>query len=343
MSVVDIHPEELLDKSAASALSPSEAQLLKAHLERCEVCRFELSLRADLEEDVASRRISVPPQLLSQMPPQAAEAPIAPRRLRRWSVAWVAAAAMFVVAAGAFASYAAPGVWPWVQRLEIRVSQSSLQAVDDGVVSAKPHVRTAPLAAKSAGPGVDAPSAVASLAPAPLALVPAASASCPLPAPAPAHVAHARRTSAARSASPANEPVAANVASSATSEEETPQAMFSNANRARRAGDVTRAAELYRTLQQRYPRSSEASLSRVTLATLLLGSDPSASLASFDAYLASGSQPLTAEALVGRARALRALGRGAEARRAWQDVQSRYPTSVYAAAARDALGGSSTP
>ena len=74
-----------------------------------------------------------------------------------------------------------------------------------------------------------------------------------------------------------------------------------------------------------------------------MNGDPVSALANFDAYLASGAQPLAAEALVGRARALRAMGRTAESMRAWQDVATRFPTSVYAAEAREMTKPANAP
>lgn len=47
MKIVDLHPEELLDKDARGALSEDERALLDAHLARCETCRFERMVRAD--------------------------------------------------------------------------------------------------------------------------------------------------------------------------------------------------------------------------------------------------------------------------------------------------------
>lgn len=47
MKIVDLHPEELLDKDARGALSEEERTLLDAHLARCGTCRFERMVRAD--------------------------------------------------------------------------------------------------------------------------------------------------------------------------------------------------------------------------------------------------------------------------------------------------------
>ena len=92
-----------------------------------------------------------------------------------------------------------------------------------------------------------------------------------------------------------------------------------------------RAVALYRALQSRYPSSSESELSRALLAQLLLErGNPEAALAGFDRYLADESPVLSAEALVGRARALEQLGKSTQAAAAWRQVQSRYPGSVHA-------------
>lgn len=315
MSVVDIHPEELLDKSAAGSLSANEEQLLKAHLARCEVCRFELALRSDLADDVAERELMAPPQLSSQMPlpPRAT-----PSRVRRWSLAWGAAAAVFVLAAGALGAYAVR--WPHAQR-------SALSAVGS-LAAPQPSARAPVAKSRARRANTEQTNVVA-----PSEAVPSLIESA-LPARSPAVSAPASR-SRDRIAPPAP-PALSDEAVSA-------QSLFAAANRARRAGDVTLAKQLYASLQRQFPRSSEASISRVTSGSLLLNGDPVSALANFDAYLASGAQPLAAEALVGRARALRAMGRTAESMRAWQDVATRFPTSVYAAEAREMTKPANAP
>ena len=54
MTVVDIHPEELLDKLVRGELSPAEWDHLEAHLETCAVCRLELDLRQDFQPEAAA-------------------------------------------------------------------------------------------------------------------------------------------------------------------------------------------------------------------------------------------------------------------------------------------------
>jgi outer membrane protein assembly factor BamD (BamD/ComL family) len=107
---------------------------------------------------------------------------------------------------------------------------------------------------------------------------------------------------------------------------------------------VRRASELYRQLQDRFGGSAEAELSRVTLALLQLDSgDARAALVGFERYLAGSSRGLEAEALVGRARALGRLGRRSREIAAWQDVQRRYPRSIYGRQATERLAALGEP
>jgi TolA-binding protein len=125
----------------------------------------------------------------------------------------------------------------------------------------------------------------------------------------------------------------------AAAPEETPRALFQRANEARRLGEGTRAASLYRKLIARFPGSPEAALSQVRLGGMLLEQgDGRTALAHFDRYLAE--QPggaLSPEALYGRGRALASLGRSAEESRAWTRLLADFPKSPYAGHARRRL------
>jgi TolA-binding protein len=117
------------------------------------------------------------------------------------------------------------------------------------------------------------------------------------------------------------------------------KALFAAANEARRAGQRSQARELYTDLQRLYPDSREARLSFVSLGRMLLDTGETAeSLQQFDRYLtAAPGDVLAAEAFYGRARALTALHRDSEAQRAWSDLLSRFPDSIYADVARRQL------
>lgn len=122
--------------------------------------------------------------------------------------------------------------------------------------------------------------------------------------------------------------------------------LFRQANVERRAGDVTSAIRLYRSLQSRYPNAAESHASRVSLGRLLLDrqSDPKGALAEFDAYLqVSGDETLAEEARVGRALAFQRLGDRNEERRAWLELLEHHPDSLQVARAKQRLEALETP
>jgi len=119
-----------------------------------------------------------------------------------------------------------------------------------------------------------------------------------------------------------------------------PDALLRAANQARRARAFAEADHLYTDLQARFPGSRAARTSRVPHARLLLDTldRPADALNSFSAYLdADPRGTLSEEALVGRAQALRRLGRHAAARDAWRSLLARFPESVHAPTARDQI------
>jgi hypothetical protein len=53
MTVVDFHPDDLLDRDAKGLLARDEQKRLQEHLSRCAVCRLELQLRQDFRAEFA--------------------------------------------------------------------------------------------------------------------------------------------------------------------------------------------------------------------------------------------------------------------------------------------------
>lgn len=112
------------------------------------------------------------------------------------------------------------------------------------------------------------------------------------------------------------------------------------ARRLRAARDWPGAAAAYRALFADAPGSAEARAARVSFGDLLLEhlGDARAALDAFDAYLgAAPNGALAEEALWGRARSLRSLGRTSDERAALGQIVTRFPTSGVGARARARL------
>ena len=362
MTIVDIHPEELIDKLASGELSRSERERLDAHLGVCAVCRFEVTVRADFAEDTLY--LEARPRLSqSEAVPKARELPVAsppaatkrraplsrrPRTLRRW-LPLLLAAALALGAGGALAAVltgTVPTPWGLFKPGPAPVAKANLKG------QLTPRV-AAPLAAsREPSEPSDGALALAGASGLPAGARPVSGAGAGV-APAVEAQAHPSRSSSALRAAPAPRGVDSNLAVAAeaaptsnrlvpsdpaASRSNSAAALFADANRARRDGNADRAVALYRSLQSRYPASSESALSRALLAQLLLDrGSPEAALAGFDRYLADDSPALSAEAWVGRARALEQLKRTAQAAQAWREVESRFPGSIHARLAASRL------
>jgi TolA-binding protein len=314
-AVADLHPEELLDRSARGELSAPDRARLDAHVARCAACRFELQLRADFADELGSdvtpssvERLTLAsasqPRARTNAPAPGSVAPPALRPRRRATRAtWllVAAAVFAVSVAGANAGQR---TWSRLVGLELAPGDpaEATPAPPRGAKHVVRHPAKGGSEPVSGAPAREEARSVDVLAP-------------PVPAPAP----------------PAARRAGGEVAS-----------LFDAANDARRRGDYGRALQLQRELASRFPQSREAHVGRATLARLLLDrGDPGGALGNFDAYLAQGSGELGEEAMVGRATALERLGRTRDARGAWEALLAAYPGTPYAAHAKARLGSSS--
>ncbi|HVY32124.1 MAG TPA: zf-HC2 domain-containing protein [Polyangiaceae bacterium] len=359
MTVVGLHPEELFDKLLDGELTPAERERLRQHLDGCEVCRFEYAARLDFQAEALQLQASSPPSAahLPLRPPMVAgeerttpvPAAAAPRRRRPRTLIWGLAAAALITTGGAVASVLA-GHAPW-HTLGALFSQTSSQQVAPATPSMKPA--SAPLVAAPVVAVAPAQAAVPVAVAAPAAVA-ALAVSEPVTKATPHHGALARVQVAPPTEAPATVlttlparaelPLVKEAVKEPTKEPSSAAKLFGEANQARRSGDIGRAAGLYHLLQDQFPGSPEADLSRVTLALLLLDSgDAKGALSGFERYLAGSSRGLEAEALVGRARALGRLGRRDQEAVAWREVQRKYPRSIYGRQANERLAALGQP
>jgi len=313
MKVVDLHPEELLDKEARGELTELEHERLEAHLARCATCRFEHEVRADfaaeLDDDEASTTSQRVTALVDGLPPSHApverieeeEAPPAtrPRRVGRRNarVLLLVAAALFV------GSVATAGIGA-------RVWDRLLGSNGEDVTVTPPSPPEAPLSSVVAV----APSAAAT-----------------------EHI-FIEHDEAAASAqvvvtAPSTDP--GTIESAAT--------LFEAASEARRRGDYAQALSLHRRLQTQYATSREAHASQASVGRLLLDrGDPTGALASFDAYQKHGTGSFDEPVMVGRATALDRLGRADDARDAWRALVTTFPDTPWRSHAESRLATTAT-
>jgi TolA-binding protein len=314
----ELHPEDLLDRDARGELGDAERQLLEAHLSRCAACRIERRARVDFRAEVEPPEglgdpADVQPLLAKvlAMRPASVEPPRARRVSRGRRLLPLLVAAALVSAAAWAATAVRTGLHasapPSTPLPSVPATTRAMPVTPSGPANAEPAPTPAATIAEvaaPAGPVTDAPR------------------------PAGAAMGGAERISFVTHAP--TDPLSAGAA-------------FDRANSARRSGDHRRAAELYRSLVARYPRTAEARASLVALGRMLLDDgDAAGALGSFDQYLAS-SGALAEDAMLGRALALRHLGRAGDEARAWSALVREYPGSVHAGRARQRLLELGTP
>jgi tetratricopeptide (TPR) repeat protein len=117
----------------------------------------------------------------------------------------------------------------------------------------------------------------------------------------------------------------------------TPGALLARARKELAAGNARAALSVYERLRATHPTSPEARTVLVTIGKLELDlKQPARALASFDTYLAARGA-LAPEALAGKIRALRALGRADDERRAIETYLARHPDGFDAPLLRQRL------
>ncbi|HTA21243.1 MAG TPA: tetratricopeptide repeat protein [Polyangia bacterium] len=300
MTTIDLHPEEMLDAARRGTLGAAATDDLRAHLARCVACRMSLTLADDLRAEVAAK---------SDAAKDDDEALLA--RMVRGALAdepRVAYDARSHRRAGSGRHVAVA-----IALLLIGGSGGAAVWSMGGVGFVRRFVPEIFQLPRPAAPAPRAPAAV---------VVPSPSAE-PSEAPPASPAPPARVVRAHVEAAPAL----------------TADALFADANRARRAGDYPRALRRYAELRRAYPGSRQEMTARVVVGDLQLEEGPAReALASFDSYLAANPQgTLAEEARVGRAVALMRLGRRDEEREAWSQLLREHPNSVQRERARRRL------
>jgi TolA-binding protein len=337
MTQVDLHPDELLDPERRRAATPEDRARLEQHLETCGTCDFELSAKQDFgrvlevgtADQEAAERIAA--RALAALDEQPATGREPPRRIGR-----TRRGRRLLLVAAIIATASVAGAASWYLALRVLARDAAVGTIrpteseDAGVQEAAGAVgrRATPcVATPPPRPRVVSPPTVTTPEP-------------PVEPPTvPTEVPPATEPRPHRPAAVGEPPAPATL--------ETASEAFGRANEVRRAGSFELAATMYEELQERFPASREAQLSRVTLGRLLLDrlDQPERALAQFETYLASGAGNLAEEALIGRAAALERLGRAVEERQAWTELLTRYPSTAQAERARRRLAelGGETP
>ncbi len=310
MTLLDVHPEHLLDAFLRDELCDEEQAQLNTHLMQCDACRLELGLAGVLKQDIKSsshagrlgvQQDSAVEGALSAMladqvlrVPTLRALPLTHVRLRRRLGQRVLVGGLL------FSLGAAAAVLVMRQLREV------------------PAETTQPAASQSVSSPQGKNSTKLELAPKPLSVPNEAKDEA---------VQGEAESDGGKLKELHPEPASATPTGLSAAE------LFAEATKLRRARNTAQAAASYQTLQRTYPNSQEALVSRLAMGQLLLADQPSQALAQFDGYLKRGG-PLRVEALVGKARALDKLGNSQLARAIWTEVLESAPDSIYAEQAR---------
>jgi hypothetical protein len=334
----ELHPEELLVKASRRALDATEDADLRAHLARCPACAIQVELRGEidgalaptaLDYEIGARAVE---RLFASRELDPARAPArerGPRRIPPLATRVALGLALLLgtsVAASALVLGTRGRLWDVAER----------EAPREPVGHARRASRARP-EESGAEPLADAPAA-----PAPAKPTPAVAPLAPAP-PAVAPVALLARPQSPRRAVAPRERLATD---DVHSRDESAAALFGAAESARGQGDFAEARRLYAQLASRFHGTREELSARVLGGQMMLDDldEPAAALRSFERYLRDEPNgTLAEEALLGRAQALRRLGRADTEAAAWSDLLARYPRSVHAELARERLAALAAP
>jgi len=315
---MDLHPEDLLDREMRNELSAEERALLALHLRQCAVCRFERLVREDFRREADAIDAEAPARRLvsNLMAPASSPGRHSSRwpHLRRHRVVVLVAAA--ITAAGAAAA-AGVRAMAWLDVPKPTIAAKASKANVDGIARSAVDRAAVPLQAP--------PSELTAA---------ATESAAPRPAPLPTEPGRSGPLRVAGVSPPA--PPSAAGAGETTTLLRAPDAaiLFDRATSARRSGDHIGAARFYRELIERYPSAPESHESYAVLGWMLLDyGDGEGALSCFERYLQFGAA-LEEDVMLGKALALRRLGRNDDERLAWSALLGKYPGSVHAPRAR---------
>ena len=308
MTRLDIHPEHLIDRVLRGTASEAERSELWAHVRGCSLCSAERELGLSLREPLAGEL-----ETTSTAVDAAIAALVGAGRL--------AAPPVPAPSGGGHRPSGARAWMPWAVAACLFFSGSAAAATlimavrgSDSSPKAAPEAPTRVVHKRVEAKRVAKPSAAA---------VPAAES----PPPEQAEVTTPNAPSSPSARARRRQPALLDAAD-----------LFADARAAALRGEFTEAAALYTSLQKRFASSPQAHVSRVVLGRLYLEHlvEPRSALAQFDAYLVQGGANRP-EALLGRARALRALGRVQEEVETLRTLVDAYPQSLYVAPAEERL------
>lgn len=358
MSVIEFHPDDLLDREIKGTLSQLESRRLRDHVDRCMQCRLERQLRRDFEEELGSRD---EPKTVQSFVTGALRA-VGVRRASRSSV-WkrrlvylLAASIVFAAGLAAADTEMAGRAWSATRETLAFVFGSTAPHPSRDVETARapattpqPENLAAPIVAPSPQYAFEKDDSAGLTPPVEMPSVDVPSVEVPAPS-------HPRTPGAGAPAGTLRHRLSKNSphvaeqvpidpfslleeAQTRTKLDASPSSLLDRAGTARRKGNLLEAAALYRDLQARFPASPEARLSLAIVARMQLDlGQPASAVSGFDAYLDAGERALREEAMAGRAIALGRLGRTADEVEGWRALLRAYPSSGYAHLARKRLG-----